>query len=163
MKMIEKEFVYYLFLQQENGQQLWEDTMDRIHDQFNAEVLCYQLSAEYNENVNEENCQGVLGVTAYDIYAKDYNFLFGWKSRNKSAGMSYNRFISDQAPITNQIKRVVMQGLSSAGHLIGIPRCSIDTCARAYPNSLSEHDAKEDILCFECRDNLIKLYNKMKP
>ena len=94
-----------------------------------------------------------LGITPVDIYAKDYNFLFGWA--NTSGGiLSYRRFTADfNNDIPNQdrlIKRTFMQSLASVGHIYGIGRCTNPTCARAYPNSLSEHDAKEGKLCSEC-------------
>lgn len=94
-----------------------------------------------------------LGITSVDIYAKDYNFLFGWA--NRSGGiMSYHRFTAAfNNDIPNQdrlIKRTLMQCLSSVGHIYGIKRCTNPTCARAYPNSLAEHDAKKGTLCSEC-------------
>jgi len=96
-----------------------------------------------------------LGITSVDIYAKDYNFLFGWA--NRSGGiMSYRRFTAAfNNDIPNQdrlIKRTLMQCLSSVGHIYGIKRCTNPTCARAYPNSLSEHDAKNGTLCSECEN-----------
>jgi len=94
-----------------------------------------------------------LGITPVDIYAKDYNFLFGWA--NTSGGiMSYSRFTADfNNDLPNQdrlVKRTLMQSLASVGHIYGIKRCTNPTCARAYPNSLAEHDAKEGKLCSEC-------------
>lgn len=96
---------------------------------------------------------GYLGITSVDIYARDYNFLFGWA--NTSGGiMSYRRFTADfNNDIPNQdrlIKRTFMQSLASVGHIYGIKRCTNPTCARAYPNSLAEHDAKDGKLCSEC-------------
>jgi len=158
---LKKEFVHFLYLQEKNGQQLWKENMSKIQNQYNAEVLRKQLYGIYYKKVNEKNCFGILGVTAHDIYAKNYNFLFGWNG-SETAIMSYNRFMTKDASVTLRIKRTVMQGLSSVGFLIGIPRCSIATCARAYPHSLKEQDAKEDTLCYECRSNLIKLYNRYR-
>ncbi len=94
-----------------------------------------------------------LGITPVDMYARDYNFLFGWA--NTSGGiMSYRRFTADfNDELPNQdrlIKRTFMQSLASVGHIYGIKRCTNPTCARAYPNSLPEHDAKEGKLCSEC-------------
>ncbi|NOY08077.1 MAG: hypothetical protein GXP33_04465 [Spirochaetes bacterium] len=159
---LKKEFVHFLYLQEENGQKLWKENMSKIQNQYNAEILRKQLYNIYYKKVNEKDCLGILGVTAHDIYAKDYNFLFGW-SGSQTAVMSYNRFVTEDASVTLRIKRTVMQGLSSVGFLVGIPRCTTAACARAYPHSLKEQDAKEDTLGYECRRNLIELYNtKMK-
>ncbi|MFC1453885.1 hypothetical protein ACFLQL_01760 [Verrucomicrobiota bacterium] len=96
-----------------------------------------------------------LAITPVDIYARDYNFLFG--SANTAGGvMSYRRFTADyNDDIPNQdrlIKRTLMQCLASVGHIYDIDRCTNPTCARAYPNSLSEHDAKKETLCSQCKD-----------
>ena len=157
---IDKEFVYYLYLKEKHGQELWEENMSKIQDQYHADVLLNQVRNQYKDLINENNCFGILGVTQQDIYTKDYNFLFGWNSSDVAI-MSYQRFINDNTTLTVKIKRTVMQGFSSVGYLIGIPRCSVDTCSRAYPHSLSEHDEKEDILCYECRENLIDVYNNL--
>ena len=106
-----------------------------------------------------------LGITSVDIYAKDYNFLFGWA--NRSGGiMSYRRFTAAfNNDIPNQdrlIKRTLMQCLSSVGHIYGIKRCTNPTCARAYPNSLSEHDAKKGTLCSECRNGFRTKFEQLE-
>jgi len=97
---------------------------------------------------------GYLGVTSKDIFEKDYNFLFGWGSRGYAA-MSYHRFRSEFNYETPNRKRLVQralkQCLSSAGFVFGVARCSDPTCARAYPHSLAEHDAKGSKLCSTCR------------
>jgi predicted Zn-dependent protease len=104
-----------------------------------------------------------LGITSVDIYAKDYNFLFGWANRQGGV-MSYRRFTADfNSEVPNQdrlVKRTFMQCLSSIGHIYGIERCTNPTCARAYPNSLSEHDAKEGTLCSQCRNGFRKVFGQ---
>lgn len=156
---INKEFVHFLYLQSDNGEEKWQENIGRIQDQYDADKILKQIRNEYKDKIREEDCLGLLVVVPFDIYTNDYNFLFGW-SGNDVAVMSYNRFIRDNQDLTVRIKRVVMQGLSSAGYLIGIPRCTVDTCARAYPHSLAEHDRKNDELCDECKRNLIEVYRK---
>jgi len=106
---------------------------------------------------------GYLGVTSLDLYAKDYNFLFGWA--NPLGGiMSYHRFkadFNDEIPDKERlVKRTLMQCLSSAGFIFGVERCTTPTCARAYPHSLAEHDAKEAKLCPACRNGFKKAFKK---
>jgi predicted Zn-dependent protease len=106
-----------------------------------------------------------LGVTSEDIYADDYNFLFGWASRQGGI-MSYRRFtaaFNNENP--NQprlLKRATMQALSSIGLIYGVVRCTNPTCARAYPNSLSEHDAKEGTLCPQCKKGFKNIFEPIK-
>jgi predicted Zn-dependent protease len=98
---------------------------------------------------------GYLGVTPLDIYSKDYNFLFGWAGRSIGI-MSYHRFKADfneEIPNKERLaKRTLKQCLSSAGWIFGVQRCTTPTCARAYPHSLTEHDAKDAQLCTACSD-----------
>jgi len=106
---------------------------------------------------------GYLGVTSLDIYTKDYNFLFGWASPSGGI-MSYHRFkadFNDEIPNKERlVKRTIMQSLSSAGYVFGVERCTAPTCARAYPHSLAEHDAKDAKLCPACRNGFKKALNK---
>ena len=120
--------------------------------QWNAD----QLQAILSEAVMPYRRKNVayLGITSVDIYARDYNFLFGWTKRLCGI-MSYRRFTADfNDDIPNQerlVKRTSMQSLSCVGLAYGLKRCTDPTCARAYPHSLSEHDAKNGTLCSECR------------
>lgn len=103
----------------------------------------------------QSNNVAYLGITPVDIYSADYNFLFGLA--NGSGGvMSYQRFtaaFNGETPNQDRlIKRTLMQTLSSLGFVYGIKRCADPTCARAYPNSLGEHDAKTGAMCSECRN-----------
>lgn len=104
-----------------------------------------------------------IGLTPHDIYAKDYNFVFGW-SGPQGAIVSYRRFAADfKQDVPNQarlVKRTLMQCLSSAGFVYGIERCTDPTCARAYPNSLSEHDAKKGTLCSECKKKFVAVFGQ---
>lgn len=157
---IEEEFVRFLYLQEENGAELWEKNMALIQDQYDAGKSYTVLKHVFADELKEPDCLGILAVTSSDIYSGDYNFLFGWGHPDISI-MSYNRFVRDNAGRSTEIKRTVMQAFSSTGYLIGIPRCTVPTCARAYPHSLEEHDMKDDILCDECKNNLIEAYSEM--
>ena len=76
--------------------------------------------------------------------------------------MSYHRFTAKfDGDLPNQkrlVKRIKMQALASIGHIFRIKRCSNPTCARAYPHSLPEHDAKEGTLCAQCEAGFKKLF-----
>ena len=104
-----------------------------------------------------------LGITSEDIYAKDFNFLFGWANAENGV-MSYHRFtaiFNNELPNQSRLlKRAKMQALSSIGHIFGVKRCTNPTCARAYPHKLSEHDAKEGSLCAQCAEGFKKLFEQ---
>ncbi|MDD2466537.1 MAG: hypothetical protein PHI97_21275 [Desulfobulbus sp.] len=120
--------------------------------QWNAD----QLNSILFQSVNSyrRNNVAYLGITNADIYANDYNFLFGWAG-SLGGVVSYHRFTADfNNEIPNQdrlIKRTLMQCLASVGRIYGIKNCTDPMCARAYPNSLPEHDAKKGTLCPECK------------
>jgi predicted Zn-dependent protease len=155
-----RKFVYALLNQNDGGRTQWED-IEMVKSQYSGDALLNQLSQRFKNYNNDPHCLGILGVTGYDIYEKDYNFLFGW-AQKKLGIISYARFLLGKPTNEQFEKRTIMQALSSAGFVIGIPRCTNPTCARAYPNSLEEQDRKDDKLCNECRENLRKLYLTLK-
>lgn len=127
--------------------------------QWRADFLLTQLFGAVREFRRER--VAYLGITSEDIYSGDFNFLFGWA--NQSGGvMSTYRFtaaFNDERPSQSRlINRAYMQALSSIGHIYGVARCTNPTCARAYPNSLSEHDAKEGRLCRQCTEGFERVF-----
>ena len=149
-------FVEYLFNQTEQGQQVWPDLINRMAPQYDAEVLRQDLIYGYKNEISKSNIVGVLGLTTQDLYTQDYNFLFFFFIP-ESAIMSIHRFYDGETLMTQFIRRSVNQAFSSTGFILGIPRCTVSSCPRAYPHSLKEHDLKEDDLCFECKEALSNL------
>lgn len=98
-----------------------------------------------------------LGVANLDGFAEQSNFLFGLSEKSSHYGLiTYRRFAADfnkQPPNRKRlVERTLKQSLSSLGFMLGIERCSSPVCARAYPHSLAEHDAKSTDLCDSCRE-----------
>ncbi len=125
--------------------------------QYNAKRLEKLLWREYQKN-KLEGVRGCVGITKEGIYAKDYNFLFGWGGQSYAV-MSYHRFTADfndekpNRPLL--VKRTLKQCISSTFMTLGIlERCTSPTCARAYPNDLAEHDRKAVKLCDWCKNKL---------
>ena len=97
-----------------------------------------------------------MGITSLDAFADRGNYVFGTAIyRDYLSVITYRRFKADFYGFTPDRKRLIertfKQALSSFGFMIGVPRCSNPTCARAYPHNLPEHDAKSSDLCMECR------------
>jgi predicted Zn-dependent protease len=97
-----------------------------------------------------------LAVTSVDLYSPDSNFLFGSAHiGGSSAIISTARFTAefngDGPHRPRLIQRLLKQALSSYGQMLDVPRCTNSECARAYPHSLAEHDAKSADLCLQCR------------
>lgn len=100
-----------------------------------------------------------LGITGYDIFAPDTNFVFG-RSGSGYAIMSYHRFRGDfnNSPQNRPrlVHRTVKQAVSSTFFMLDIQRCNSPMCMRAYSNTLDEHDAKSYSLCDWCTLQLDK-------
>lgn len=97
-----------------------------------------------------------VALVPQDIYAEGANFMFGSAQVGGDyAVCSYHRFAAEFTGETPKRERLVTrtykQMLSSIGFMLGVPRCADPTCARAYPASLEEQDAKNDKLCDDCR------------
>ena len=108
-----------------------------------------------------------LGVTTLDLFANDSRYVFGLAANNGNCGVfSYRRYTAalwDARPNQQLLKeRAVKQALSSTGLMFGLPRCADPTCARAYANSLDEHDAKQLRLCDQCQTGFQRRFGK-KP
>ena len=145
--------------------------MRRTRFQFEVTVADLSKRVQYNysrllkEMQNEFLLQkgspvkGYLAITGEDLYDGESNFVFGLALVGGGYGvMSYHRFTAGFNGVDQNrprlLARILKQALSSANFLLGIPRCSTPNCARAYPNSLQEHDQKSDELCPICRSRL---------
>lgn len=144
---------------------LSEDGLKEFHDclkkyesqrQYNADRLNEGLEQVFVLNKGS-SIKGYLGITEEDIFSSDYNFLFGW-ARPGYGVNSYHRFraVFNGEPPNRQrlVKRMLKQAISSSFAIFGIPRCTTPTCARAYPQDLTEHDQKSDEICPWCREKL---------
>ncbi|WP_020586275.1 tetratricopeptide repeat protein [Desulfobacter curvatus] len=113
-----------------------------------------RLAVPFGEN---NKVKGYLGVTSKGLYCPTCNFLYG-NAEWAYGVISYDGFLAahnnegDNRP--RLVKRLLKQALSTANFMLGIPRCNTPFCARAYPHSLQEHDAKSDNLCPVCQSRL---------
>ena len=102
-----------------------------------------------------------VALLPQDIYMDGSNYMFGSAQVNGNFGVvSYHRFaaaFTGETPRRERlVTRVHKQMLSSVGFMLGVPRCTDPMCARAYPASLEEHDAKGGKLCETCRAGFSK-------
>ena len=135
----------------------------RLGPQWDANEIIRQLGKGLNARPGSG--VGYLGVTELDIYANESRYVFGLAAVGGNAGIiSYRRYTSyllDEPPNRDRLKeRLLKQALSTIGLIYGLPRCTDPTCARAYANSLAEHDAKQLKLCAECQQGLAKRFGR---
>jgi predicted Zn-dependent protease len=101
--------------------------------------------------------KGFLAITKLDLYANQNRYVFGLAENGANCGIiSYWRYRSalvEDPPNRDRLReRTLKQALSSVGFIYGVQRCTEPTCARAYANDLTEHDAKQPRLCNQCND-----------
>lgn len=151
----------YFSLLGDRGKEYREKYYEGLHlrenmEQYLAGSLIGRLrtAVPFGEN---NKIKGYLGVTSKGLYRPTCNFLYG-NAEYAYGVISYNGFLAahnnegDNRP--RLIKRLLKQALSTTNFMLGIPRCNTPFCARAYPHSLREHDAKSDDLCPVCQSRL---------
>lgn len=122
--------------------------------QWDVEKLITVLQSAVGDRVGAK--QLVLGITPCDLFGGTSNYLFGAGNTGKYLGIiSLHRFrasFNDEAPKRERFtQRLLKQSLSTIGFMLGVPRCNTPECARAFPQSLAEHDQKASTLCPNCR------------
>lgn len=129
--------------------------------QWKADMLITRLTLSAMPRIGPRTLY--VAMLPQDLYEGTNNFMFGSAQVNGEYGViSYHRFAADNTGETPKRERLVTrtykQTLSSVGHMLGVPRTADPMCARAYPASLEEHDAKGDKLCDECRAGFAKAF-----
>ena len=141
------------------------DAADKV-SQWDVTQLLGRLRA-----VQAQPAQGrvvYLALVPQDLFAGRVNYLYGSADVvGNYAVISYHRFAAsvtgEPAQSARLVARTLKQMLSSTGFALGVGRCSDPGCARAYPRSLLEHDAKGTSLCEECRAELAKVLGHEPP
>lgn len=101
--------------------------------QLDADAVLPQLATMTASTRAEPGCVGAVGVVAEDLFADNLNFLFG--TAGDGAGvLSLARFGEAGLPREALLARATKQAFSTTGFVLGVPRCSSASCARAYPH-----------------------------
>jgi archaemetzincin len=100
---------------------------------------------------------GVLALCDVDLFVPDSTFVFGEADReSKVALLSVARLRQGADP--EQLKRrVQVEGLHLAGHLVGLSYCEDARCVMFLATSPQDVDRKQAALCHVCRNELTKL------
>jgi len=135
----------------------------RLGPQWDANELIRRLGTSLA--VKPGSGMGYLGVTRMDLYSNESRYVFGLAAQGANCGIfSYRRYtsaVAEDPPNRERLRaRSLKQALSTVGLLFGLPRCTDPTCARAYVNSLAEHDAKQGKLCPQCQQGFAKRFGR---
>ncbi|MBN8230492.1 non-proteolytic archaemetzincin-like protein [Corallococcus macrosporus] len=108
--------------------------------------------------VLEESPQDlVMGVTDADLFEPDSPFVFGQADReSKVAVMSLYRLRQGAEGETLR-RRVQVEAVHQAGHLIGLSYCEDSRCVMFFPQSPQDVDRKSLGPCNVCRNELNRL------
>lgn len=101
--------------------------------------------------------QMVLGLVDVDLFVPDSGFVFGEADRESRAAVLSIARLRQGADEVLLRRRVQVEGLHQAGHLVGLSYCEDARCAMFLATTLADVDRKQTALCHICRNELLKL------
>jgi archaemetzincin len=104
-----------------------------------------------------EGSQTILGLVDVDLFVPDSGFVFGEADRESRAAVLSLFRIRQGAEEALLRRRVQVEGLHQAGHLVGLSYCEDARCAMFLATTLQDVDRKQTALCHICRNELVKL------
>ena len=99
----------------------------------------------------------ILGLVDVDLFVPDSGFVFGEADRESRAAVLSIARLRQGADETLLRRRVQVEGLHQAGHLVGLSYCEDARCAMFLATTLPDVDRKQTALCHICRNELVKL------
>lgn len=98
----------------------------------------------------------IMGVVDVDLFVPDSPFVFGEADReSRTAALSTARLKANGPDLFR--RRVQLEAVHMAGHLVGLSYCEDARCAMFLAQSLQDLDKKQPTLCHVCRNELAKL------
>lgn len=99
----------------------------------------------------------VMGVTDVDLFVPDTPFVFGEADRESHAAVVSIARLSAGVSMEQLRRRVQVQGVHRAGHLLGLSYCEDPRCVMYLAQTPADNDRKQLALCNLCRSELAKL------
>jgi archaemetzincin len=99
----------------------------------------------------------VMGVTDVDLFVPDTPFVFGESDRESHAAVVSVARLRTGADPEQLKRRVQVQGVHRAGHLLGLSYCEDPRCVMCFAQTPGDNDRKQLALCNQCRNELAKL------
>jgi len=119
--------------------------------QYDAQTLLNEVKTQYGHLHNK-----VMGLTALDISARGFNYLFGLADPGSGVAiLSVARLIKhgDEHLTLSRIEKEVTHEL---GHLFGLKHCRNSKCVMSFSNNVIEVDGKSADFCSDCDYLLFK-------
>jgi archaemetzincin len=99
----------------------------------------------------------LLAMTDVDLFAPDTPFVFGDADRDARVALVSMVRLSEGATPDGVKRRLTVEVLHQAGHLVGLSYCEDARCIMYSASSLAECDRKNLGFCNLCRNELAKL------
>ncbi|MBN8472629.1 non-proteolytic archaemetzincin-like protein [Corallococcus exiguus] len=126
---------------------------NKDRSQYHCNAIMRRLGTVLDESPQEL----VMGVTDADLFEPDSPFVFGQADReSKVAVMSLYRLRQGAEGDTLR-RRVQVEAVHQAGHLIGLSYCEDSRCVMFLPQSPQDIDRKSLGPCNVCRNELNRL------
>ncbi len=124
---------------------------NKDRNQYHCSAILRRLTPMLNER------DFVLGVTDVDLFVPDTPFVFGESDREARAAVISVFRLQQGANLETLKRRLSVEALHQAGHLLGLSNCEDVRCAMFLAASLAECDRRAPALCNMCRNELAKL------
>ncbi|CAM4134192.1 non-proteolytic archaemetzincin-like protein [Corallococcus exiguus] len=122
-----------------------------------SQYHCNAIMRRLGTVLDEAPQELVMGVTDADLFEPDSPFVFGQADReSKVAVMSLYRLRQGAEGETLR-RRVQVEAVHQAGHLIGLSYCEDSRCVMFLPQSPQDIDRKSLGPCNVCRNELNRL------
>jgi archaemetzincin len=127
---------------------------------FNKDRAQYHCNAILRRLVTllEPGQSWVLGVTDVDLFVPDSPFVFGEADREARAAVVSTAKLRTGVTADQLRRRVQVEGVHQAGHLLGLSYCEDSRCVMFFAQSPGDTDRKQLGLCNPCRNELAKLH-----
>ncbi len=99
------------------------------------------------------------GITPYDLYSDDLNFVFGLAFPFNGFVVSYARLVSRELELFKS--RLRKEITHEMGHVFGLSHCPLPECVMHFSNSLFEVDLKGEDFCQRCKGELERAFLKL--
>lgn len=124
---------------------------NKDRQQYHTNAILRRLAPLSNGNV------GILGLTDVDLFVPDSPFVFGDADREAHAAILSLMRLRQGAEGEQLRRRIRVEGLHQAGHLVGLSYCEDARCVMFLSSSVAETDRKQPVLCHVCRNEFAKL------
>lgn len=135
-----------------------KNSFDQFRHQYNSSLILSYLTASFNFLTQTK----ILGVTNFDLYVPELNFVFGEAILNGNVAIISLKRLSQEFYGLNPnyglfILRAVKEAIHELGHSFGLTHCRNRKCVMHFSNSIIDTDVKEKYYCSACKSKLSSL------